>query len=100
MVGNNSASVLADAYLKGIRVADVKALYEGVVHGTEHVHPKVSSTGRLGHEYYNKLGYVPYNVGIKESAARSMLMMIGVFIGWRKLWDVRRLKSINMQNGQ
>lgn len=72
MVGNNSASVLADAYLKGIRVADVKALYEGVVHGTEHVHPKVSSTGRLGHEYYNKLGYVPYNVGIKESAARTL----------------------------
>ena len=72
MVGNNSASVLADAYLKGVRVADVEALYAGLVHGTEHVHPKASSTGRLGNEYYNKLGYVPYNVGINESAALTL----------------------------
>lgn len=72
MVGNNSASVLADAYLKGVRVADVEALYAGLVHGTEHVHSKASSTGRLGNEYYNKLGYVPYNVGINESAARTL----------------------------
>ena len=72
MVGNNSASVLADAYLKGVRVADVEALYAGLVHGTEHVHPKASSTGRLGNEYYNKLGYVPCNVGINESAARTL----------------------------
>lgn len=40
--------------------------------GTENVHPEVSSTGRLGHEYYNKLGYVPYNVGINENAARTL----------------------------
>ena len=72
MVGNNSASVLADAYLKGVRVADVEALYAGLVHGTEHVHPKASSTGRLGNEYYNKVGYVPCNVGINESAARTL----------------------------
>ena len=72
MVGNNSASVLADAYLKGVRVADVEALYAGLVHGTEHVHPKASSTGRLGNEYYNKLGYEPCNVGINESAARTL----------------------------
>ena len=72
MVGNNSASALADAYLKGVRVADVEALYAGLVHGTEHVHPKASSTGRLGNEYYNKLGYVPCNVGINESAARTL----------------------------
>ncbi|MEA4981691.1 MAG: glycoside hydrolase family 92 protein, partial [Paludibacter sp.] len=36
------------------------------------VHPQVSSTGRLGHEYYNKLGYVPCDVRIKESAARTL----------------------------
>lgn len=72
MVGNNSASVLVDAYLKGVQVADVETLYKGLVHGTEHVHPKVSSTGRRGHEYYNTLGYVPYNVGINESAARTL----------------------------
>lgn len=72
MIGNNSASVLADAYLKGVKVEDVEALYEGLLHGTENVHPKVSSTGRRGHEYYNKLGYIPYDVSINENAARTL----------------------------
>jgi predicted alpha-1,2-mannosidase len=72
MVGNNSASVLVDAYIKGIKVDDVNTLYEGLIHGTENVHPEVSSTGRLGYEYYNKLGYVPYDVKINENAARTL----------------------------
>lgn len=72
MVGNNSASVLVDAYMKGICVDDVETLYEGLVYGTNHVHPQVASTGRLGHEYYNELGYVPYDVKINENAARTL----------------------------
>ena len=72
MIGNNSASVLVDAYMKGVEVEDLETLYEGLVHGTESVHPKVSSTGRLGYQYYNELGYVPYDVGINESAARTL----------------------------
>ena len=72
MIGNNSASVLVDAYMKGVKVEDVEALYEGLVHGTENVHPQVPSTGRLGHEYYNKLGYVPYDVKINENTARTL----------------------------
>ena len=72
MIGNNSASVVADAYLKGLRGYDIETLYEAMLLGTKNVHPKVSSTGRLGHEYYNTLGYVPYNVGINENAARTL----------------------------
>ncbi len=72
MVGNNSASILVDAYMKGVKVADLETLYKGLIHGTENVHPTVSSTGRLGYEYYNKLGYVPYDVNIKENAARTL----------------------------
>lgn len=72
MIGNNSASVLVDAYLKGVKVDDVNTLYEGLLHGTGHVHPEVHSTGRLGHEYYNKLGYVPYDVNINENTARTL----------------------------
>lgn len=72
MVGNNSASVLADAFLKGVRVQDVETLYEGLQWGTKNVHPDVSSTGRLGHEYYNTLGYIPCDVGIHENAARTL----------------------------
>lgn len=72
MIGNNSASILVDAYLKGVRVDDVKTLYEGLIYGTEHVHPQISSTGRAGYEYYNTLGYVPYDVKINENAARTL----------------------------
>ncbi|HJD75738.1 MAG TPA: GH92 family glycosyl hydrolase [Bacteroides reticulotermitis] len=72
MVGNNSASVVADAYLKGIRGYDISTLWSAVEHGANAVHPQVRSTGRLGYEQYNKLGYVPYNVGINESAARTL----------------------------
>jgi hypothetical protein len=68
----DAASVLADAYLKGVQVADVETLYEGLLHGMEHVHPSVSSTGRLGHEYYNRLGYVPCDVDIRESVACTL----------------------------
>lgn len=72
MVGNNSASVVADAYLKGLRGYDIETLWEAVVHGTTHVHPQVRSTGRLGHDLYNELGYVPYDAGIHKSAARTL----------------------------
>ena len=72
MVGNNSASVLVDAYMKGVRVEDLEALYAGLINGTQNVHPTVSSTGRLGHEYYNELGYVPCDVNIHENVARTL----------------------------
>ncbi len=72
MVGNNSASILVDAYMKGVKVNELETLYKGIIHGTESVHPTVSSTGRLGYEYYNKLGYVPYDVKINENAARTL----------------------------
>lgn len=72
MVGNNSASVVADAYLSGLRGYDVETLWQAVVHGANAVHPEVNSTGRYGYEYYNKLGYVPYDVKINESVARTL----------------------------
>ena len=72
MVGNNSASVVADANLSGLRGYDMETLWRAVVHGTQTVHPQVNSTGRLGYEYYNKLGYVPYDVKINESVARTL----------------------------
>ena len=72
MIGNNSASVVADAYIKGLKNYDIETLWEAVVHGANAVHPTVSSTGRTGYEYYNALGYVPYDVDIRESAARTL----------------------------
>lgn len=72
MVGNNSASVVADAYLKGIRGQDIEKLWQAVLHGANSVHPTVQTTGRVGWDYYNRLGYVPYNVGVNENTARTL----------------------------
>ena len=72
MVGNNSASIVADAYMKGRRHYDIEELWKAVVHGANAVHSDVKSTGRVGYEYYNKLGYVPCDVKINESAARTL----------------------------
>lgn len=72
MVGNNSASIVADAYLSGLRGYDIDSLWAAVVHDTHAVYPGVNSTGRLGWEYYNKLGYVPYDVKINENVARTL----------------------------
>lgn len=71
MVGNNSASVVADAYLKGIRGYDAEALWDAVTSGAHNRHPQHVSTGRACWEEYDKLGYVPCDK-INESAARTL----------------------------
>ncbi|KAA6333394.1 hypothetical protein EZS27_018189 [termite gut metagenome] len=48
MIGNNSASVVADAYLKGLRGYDVESLWQAVLHGANAVHPRINSTGHTG----------------------------------------------------
>ena len=80
MIGSNSANLIADAYLNGVRGFDVETLYEAMVKNatTSEGRPRdkrgnvVGAVGREGVEYYNKLGYVPYDVGINENAARTL----------------------------
>ncbi|MDE5438918.1 GH92 family glycosyl hydrolase [Elizabethkingia meningoseptica] len=71
MIGNNSAAVVADAYIKGLRGYDVETLWKAVVHGANNEGP-MDAVGRRGVSYYNKLGYVPYDVKINENAARTL----------------------------
>lgn len=72
MVGNNSASVVADAYLKGLRGYDIETLWEALKHGANNVHPKVAASGRTGYEQYNKYGYIPNDIGINQNVARTL----------------------------
>ncbi|MCR5520052.1 MAG: GH92 family glycosyl hydrolase [Bacteroidales bacterium] len=72
MVGNNSASVVADAFLSGIKGYDAEELWKAVVSDAHSVLESANSSGRLGHEAYDSLGYVPFDIGIKESAARTL----------------------------
>ena len=81
MVGNNSASVVAEAYLKGLRGYDIETLYQALKHGANNAGP-IRAVGRFGVQQYNDMGYVPadYTINTKhdtvltypESAARTL----------------------------
>jgi predicted alpha-1,2-mannosidase len=71
MIGSNSASLIADSYLKGIRGYDVDVLYEAILKNSKNEGP-MHSVGRYGVDYYNKLGYIPYDVGVNENVARTL----------------------------
>ena len=71
MVGSHSASIISDAYIKGIRGYDINTLYQGILKNSENEGP-LSSVGRLGVKYYNSIGYIPYDVGIEENTARTL----------------------------
>lgn len=71
MIGNNSASVVADAWIKGLRGYDIETLYQALIHGANNEGP-MDAVGRKGVQYYNELGYVPYDVKINENAARTL----------------------------
>jgi predicted alpha-1,2-mannosidase len=82
MIGNNSASVVADAYIKGLRGYDINTLYKALTHGANNEGP-MTAVGRAGVKYYNELGYVPTDATytnkengrtgrLNETAARTL----------------------------
>jgi predicted alpha-1,2-mannosidase len=71
MIGNNSASVVSEAYVKGLRGYDINTLYEAVVKGANNEGP-MRAVGRAGIKFYNELGYVPIDGNTKESAACTL----------------------------
>jgi predicted alpha-1,2-mannosidase len=82
MIGTNSSSILADAWIKGIRGWDAEKGWEGLIKCAHSVGP-VNSVGRLGAEHYDKLGYVPSDVRINESAARTLEYAYNDFCLWQ-----------------
>ena len=73
MIGSNSAPIIADAFLKGVKDMDTEVLMEAMLkNATVNEGRPVNSVGRAGVDYYNELGYVPYDVGINENAARTL----------------------------
>src|ERR1700761_6393536 len=106
MIGNNSASVVSEAYLKGLRGYDINTLYEALVHGANNEGP-MTAVGRAGVKYYNTLGYVPYDVKINENAARTLeyayddyaIYKLGVALGKPKAeTDVYKKRAMNYKN--
>ncbi|MDD3812871.1 MAG: glycoside hydrolase family 92 protein, partial [Bacteroidales bacterium] len=89
MVGSNSAAIIADSYLKGIRGYDIETLYEAILKNTENEGP-LTSVGRAGVDYYNRLGYIPYDVHINENAARTLEYAYADFTIWKLAKELGR----------
>lgn len=90
MIGSNSASLISDAYLKGIRGFDMETLYQAMIKNTENWMEKITSVGRFGADYYNKLGYIPYDVGINENTARTLEYAYADYCIWKVAQELDR----------
>lgn len=71
MIGSNSASIIAEAYLKGANGFDIDTAYEAIIKNTNNEGP-LGSVGRMGFKEYNSLGYIPYDTKVNESVARTL----------------------------
>ena len=70
MIGTHADSVIADAYVKGIRDFDGEKAFEAMLKNAQKKGDK-GYDGRLGIDYYLKSGYVPCDM-VKESASRTL----------------------------
>jgi len=82
MIGSNSASLIADSWLKGIRGYEIDTLWNALLKNSEKSGP-LTSVGRYGVDYYNSLGYIPYDVGINENTARTLEYSYDDFTIWQ-----------------
>ncbi len=90
MIGSNSASLIADSYLKGIRDYDIETLYEAIIKNTKGYNEKVTSVGRLGAKEYNELGYIPYDIGIRENTARTLEYAYADYCIWKLAQELEK----------
>jgi predicted alpha-1,2-mannosidase len=61
MIGENSFSLMADAWVKGVRQFNAERAVAAMVHDANNSHPQISAVGRDGASFYNSIGYVPYD---------------------------------------
>ncbi|HET7625166.1 MAG TPA: glycoside hydrolase family 92 protein, partial [Verrucomicrobiae bacterium] len=76
MIGNNSFSLLADGWEKGVRSFDAEKAVNEMIHDANTNGP-ISSIGRDGAKFYNSIGYVPYSpvkgeTSFREATAKTL----------------------------
>lgn len=82
MIGSNSASIISEAYLKGVTNFDINTAYEGIINSSRNEGP-LTSVGRKGAKEYNTLGYIPYDISINESVARTLEYSYNDYCIWK-----------------
>ena len=89
MIGSNSASIIAEAYIKGIKNFDIDTAYNGIINSSENEGP-LSSVGRKGAFEYNNLGYIPFDSSINENVARTLEYAYNDFSIWKLAVELNR----------
>ena len=89
MIGSNSASIIAEAYIKGIKNFDIDTAYRGIINSSENEGP-LSSVGRKGAFEYNSLGYIPFDSSINENVARTLEYAYNDFSIWKLAVELER----------
>jgi predicted alpha-1,2-mannosidase len=92
MIGSNSATIIADAYLKGIKIPEINTLYEAIIKNSENEGP-MHSVGRYGVDYYNELGYIPYDVKVNENTARTLEYAFADYTIWQLAKALKKPQS-------
>ena len=82
MIGSNSASIIAEAYFKGINNFDIETAYQGIINSSNNEGP-LSSVGRKGVKEYNSLGYIPFDTSVNESVARTLEYSYNDYCIWK-----------------
>jgi predicted alpha-1,2-mannosidase len=82
MIGNHAISLLADAWVKGIRTFDPAQALEAYRHETTAKGPWGPANGRDGWQEYDELGYVPYPKH-REATAKTLDYAYDDFCGYQ-----------------
>jgi predicted alpha-1,2-mannosidase len=82
MIGNHAISLLADAWVKGIRTFDPQKALEAYYHEATNKGPWGPANGRHGWKEYFTLGYVPYPK-YGEGTAKTLEYAYDDFCGYQ-----------------
>jgi len=83
MLGNHSISLLADAWVKGIRTFDPKQALAAYYHEATNKGPWGSANGRPGWKEYFADGYVPFTPQTQGSTAWTLEFAYDDFCGYQ-----------------
>lgn len=81
MIGNHAISLLADAWVKGIRTFNPKEALAAYLHEATNKGPWGPANGREGWKEYYQLGYVPYPK-YREATAKTLEYAYDDYCAW------------------
>lgn len=83
MLGNHAISLLADAWVKGIRTFDLEKALKAYFHEATNKGPWGSANGRPGFKEYYEMGYCPYSEKTLGASSWTLEFAYDDFCGYQ-----------------